>query len=117
MSASNDRRTDRLMAARSVPHFRFYQRNVKPLARCRSYLKTLRDGSKSGLLDLSLLQTDKYERGLRQAVSRLWAGGDPKAILDQTAAEWDAITEEIGVARQKAVYLDWVSKPGAYPTM
>lgn len=83
----------------------------------KDYLKTLREGAETGLLDLSLLQTDKYESGLRRAVAKLWAGDDPKAILDQAAAEWDAITEEIGVARQKAVYLDWASKPGAYPTM
>ena len=27
-------------------------------------------------------------------ISKLWAGDDPKAILDQAAAEWDAITEQ-----------------------
>ena len=69
------------------------------------------------LLDLSLLQTDKYEEVLRQSVSKLWAGEDPKAILDQAAAEWDAITEKIGVDKQKAVYADWASKSGAYPKM
>ena len=37
----------------------------------------------TGLLDLSLLQTDKYEEALRQGISSLWAGEDPKAILDR----------------------------------
>ncbi len=54
---------------------------------------------------------------LRQSVSKLWAGDDPKAILDAAAAEWDAITEKIGVDKQKAVYADWASKSGAYPKM
>ena len=67
--------------------------------------------------NLSLLQTDKYEEVLRQSVSKLWAGEDPKSILDAAAAEWDAITEKIGVDKQKAVYADWASKSGAYPKM
>ena len=83
----------------------------------KDYLKALQDGANNGLLDLSLLQTDKYEEVLRQSVSKLWAGEDPKAILDAAAAEWDAITDKIGVDKQKAVYADWASKSGAYPKM
>ena len=79
------------------------------------YLAALQEGAVSGLLDLSLLQTDKYEEALRQGVSRLWAGEDPQAILDDVAAQWDAITERVGVEDQKAAYLDWASKPNAYP--
>jgi multiple sugar transport system substrate-binding protein len=81
----------------------------------KDYLAALKAGSETGLLDLSLLQTDKYEESLRQAISRLWAGEDPKAILDQAAAEWDATTEKIGVDKQKAVYDGWAAKSGAYP--
>ena len=83
----------------------------------KEYLAVLQAGANSGLLDLSLLQTDKYEEVLRQAISKLWAGDDPKAIADGAAAEWDAITEKIGVDKQKAVYADWASKSGAYPKM
>jgi multiple sugar transport system substrate-binding protein len=81
----------------------------------KDYLATLKQGAETGLLDLSLLQTDKYEEVLRQAISKLWAGEDPKAILDTAAAEWDAITEKIGVDKQKAVYQAWAAKSGAYP--
>ena len=81
----------------------------------KDYLATLKKASETGLLDLSLLQTDKYEEVLRQVISKLWAGDDPKAILDQAAADWDAITEKIGVDKQKAVYAEWVAKSGAYP--
>jgi multiple sugar transport system substrate-binding protein len=81
----------------------------------KDYLATLNEGAKTGLLDLSLLQTDKYEEVLRQSISRLWTGEDVKAILDDAAAQWDAITEKIGVDKQKAVYQAWAAKSGAYP--
>ena len=78
-------------------------------------MRRCRTASKTGLLDLSLLQTDKYEEALRQGISRLWAGEDPKAILDDVAEQWDAITEQVGVDKQKAVYNAWAAKSGAYP--
>jgi multiple sugar transport system substrate-binding protein len=81
----------------------------------KEYLAVLGEGAKTGLLDLSLLQTDKYEEVLRQMISKLWAGEEPKAIADAAAAEWDAITEKIGVDKQKAVYQAWAAKSGAYP--
>ena len=81
----------------------------------KDYLATLKQASETGLLDLSLLQTDKYEEVLRQAITKLWSGEDPKAILDAAAKEWDAITDKIGVDKQKAVYAGWAAKSGAYP--
>lgn len=81
----------------------------------KDYLAALGEGAKTGLLDLSLLQTDKYEEVLRQMISKLWAGEDPKAIADTAAAEWDAITDKIGVDKQKAVYQAWAANSGAYP--
>jgi multiple sugar transport system substrate-binding protein len=80
-----------------------------------AYLKTLRAGADSGLLDLSVLQIDKYEEVLRQATSRLWGGEDAQAILNDAAAQWDALTDRIGVDTQRAAYSDWASKPNAYP--
>jgi multiple sugar transport system substrate-binding protein len=79
------------------------------------YLDTLKAGSETGLLDLSLIQTDRYEEGIRQAITRLWAGDDPKTILDDLAAQWDKLTQRIGLEKQKSVYIDWASKPNAYP--
>jgi multiple sugar transport system substrate-binding protein len=81
----------------------------------KDYLSALQAGSKTGLLDLSLIQTDKYEEALRQGISRLWAGEDPKKILDDVAKQWDATTQQIGVDKQKAVYNTWAGKSGAYP--
>src|SRR6476660_5706344 len=79
------------------------------------YLKALQDASKTGLLDLSLIQTDKYEEALRQGISRLWAGEAPKKILDDVAAQWDQVTQPVGLEKQKAVYSAWAAKSGAYP--
>jgi multiple sugar transport system substrate-binding protein len=79
------------------------------------YLAALKAGAVSGLLDLSVIQTDRYEEALRQGISRLWAGDDPQTILDETAASWDSITEQIGMENQKAAYQAWASKPNAYP--
>ncbi len=81
----------------------------------KNYLATLRAGADTGLLDLGLLQVDKYEEVLRQAMTRLWAGEDSKKILDDSAAQWDKLTDRIGVDKQKAAYLDWAKKPNAYP--
>lgn len=81
----------------------------------KDYLAALKAGSESGLLDLSLIQTDKYEEALRQGISRLWAGEDPKKILDDVAKEWDSVTQRVGVDKQKAVYGAWAAKGGAYP--
>jgi len=79
------------------------------------YLDVLKQGAETGLLDLSLIQTDRYEEALRQGISRLWAGDDPRTILDDVAAQWNALTDRIGVDKQKRVYADWASKPNAYP--
>ena len=48
-------------------------------------------------------------------MTRLWAGEDAKAILDDVAAQWDALTDRIGVDKQRAAYRDWAGKPNAYP--
>ncbi len=80
-----------------------------------AYLQTLREGADAGLLDLSILQIDKYEEVLRQATSRLWAGEEVQTILDDAAAQWDALTDRIGVDKQRAAYSDWAAKPNAYP--
>ena len=81
----------------------------------KDYLAALQAGSKTGLLDLSLIQTDKYEEELRQGISRLWAGDNPKAILDDVAKSWDETTAKVGLDKQKAVYNAWAAKSGAYP--
>lgn len=81
----------------------------------KDYLAALGDAAKTGLLDLSLIQTDKYEEAIRQGISKLWAGDDPKAILDEVAKQWDETTQRVGLDKQKGVYNAWAAKSGAYP--
>jgi multiple sugar transport system substrate-binding protein len=54
---------------------------------------------------------------MRQAISKLWAGENPKTILDAAAAQWDDVTQKIGVDKQKMVYAAWAAESGAYPKM
>jgi multiple sugar transport system substrate-binding protein len=86
-------------------------------AEAPEYLAALQAGAVSGLLDLSVIQTDRYEEALRQGISRLWAGDDPQTILNDIAAAWDAITGKIGIDKQKAAYGAWAAKPNAYPAL
>jgi multiple sugar transport system substrate-binding protein len=80
------------------------------------YLAALNEGAINGLLDLSIIQTDRYEEALRQGISRLWAGEDPQAVLDDVAAQWNDITDRIGVDEQKAAYDSWAANAAAYPS-
>lgn len=80
-----------------------------------AYLATIKESGEKGLLDLSLLQQDKYDEALSKAISSLWAGEDPQAILDRLASQWDDVTKRVGHDKQKAVYASWAAKPGAYP--
>ena len=79
------------------------------------YLAALGEGAVKGLLDLSIIQTDRYEEALRQGCSRLWTGEDPQAILDDVAGQWDKITDRIGLEKQKAAYNAWAANAAAYP--
>ena len=53
---------------------------------------------------------------MSKGLSSLWGGTDPKAVANNVAATFDAITEKVGVARQKEIYAAWTKKPGSYPT-
>jgi multiple sugar transport system substrate-binding protein len=79
------------------------------------YLDTLKLGAEKGLLDLSIPGAREYEEALDRAIVSTYAGTSPKQALDKAAAEWDAITQRIGVDKQREAYKDWASKPNAYP--
>jgi multiple sugar transport system substrate-binding protein len=78
------------------------------------YLSVLRKGGEEGYADLAILETYKYWDSMGRAVVAAIGGKDPKQALDDLAAEWDGLTEQIGVDRQRAAYLDWSSKASAY---
>lgn len=78
------------------------------------YLKVLQDGAAAGFADFSWIETFKYQDAMSRAVIAAIAGEDPQTALDGLAAEWDALTEQIGVDRQRAAYEAWAAKPSAY---
>ena len=80
-----------------------------------AFLDTIKQSGEKGLLDLSMLQQDKYDEAMTKGISSLWAGTDPKTVADTMAAQFDAITEKVGADKQKKIYSVWAAKPGAYP--
>jgi multiple sugar transport system substrate-binding protein len=44
----------------------------------------------------------------------VWGGEAPERALATAAAEWDTITQRIGVDAQKATYAEFKKLPGAY---
>ncbi|MEP0322676.1 ABC transporter substrate-binding protein [Bauldia litoralis] len=87
-------------------------RNLWPTA--GEYLDILKVGGEQGYADLAILETYKYWDSMARAVTAAIGGKDPKQALDELAAEWDGLTEQIGVDRQKEAYANWASKPSAY---
>lgn len=79
------------------------------------YLDVLKLGAEKGLLDLAIPGAREYEEALDRAAVAAYAGTPPKEALDKAAAEWDAITQRIGVDNQREAYKEWASRPNAYP--
>ena len=79
------------------------------------YLEAAEKGAVSGLLDLSIINTFAYIDALAAGLQSVMAGGDPQEELDGVADKWDALTEKVGVDAQREAYMEWASKPAAYP--
>jgi multiple sugar transport system substrate-binding protein len=80
----------------------------------KDYLAVLQEGAANGLADFSWIETYRYQDAMSRAVLDAISGADPKDSLDALAAEWDALTDQIGVDRQREAYNAWASKPSAY---
>jgi multiple sugar transport system substrate-binding protein len=81
----------------------------------KHYLEAAEKGAVSGLLDLSIINTFAYIDALAAGLQSVMSGGDPQEELDGVAAKWDALTEKVGVDAQREAYMEWASKPAAYP--
>ena len=79
------------------------------------YLEAAEKGAVSGLLDLSIINTFAYIDALAAGLQTVMSGGDPQTELDGVAEKWDALTEKVGVDAQREAYMEWASKPAAYP--
>ena len=80
----------------------------------KDYLETHKKAVETGYADLAILDTYKYWEAAGRAVNAAIGGKDPKQSLDELAAEWDELTEQVGVDRQREAYTAWAAKPAAY---
>ena len=78
------------------------------------YLQVLQEGAAQGYADLSLIDTFKYQDAMSRAVMAAIGGTDPKEALDALADEWNQLTEQVGVDKQREAYKAWAAKPSAY---
>ena len=79
------------------------------------YLTVLKDGAASRATPTSRSSRPSSTRTrCRAQWSSAIGGKDPKEALDDLAAEWDQLTEQVGVDKQRAAYEVWAAKPSAY---
>jgi multiple sugar transport system substrate-binding protein len=77
------------------------------------YLDTLAKAGRTALLDNFLPGGAQYDDALGRAIFSAFTGVDPKMALDGAARKWDAITQRLGVAKQRAAYLSYLKIPGS----
>ena len=77
------------------------------------YLRTLAEAANDAVLDLTMPGAGDYANAIDRAMTSMYAGKDVKDALDEAAAEWDRITQRLGVDKQRAAYKLFLSYPGA----
>ncbi|MBV8573767.1 MAG: extracellular solute-binding protein, partial [Acetobacteraceae bacterium] len=88
-------------------------RDLWPAA--KDYLITLSDASNAAVVDLIMPGSQDYALTLDRLCTSVWAGADPQGALTTAAAEWNGITDRIGVPAQQAAYEQFKKLPGCYP--
>ena len=79
------------------------------------YLVTLNNSSNEAVLDMIMPGWQDYALSVDRMCTAVWAGQDPKAALQRAAGEWDAVTQKLGVEKQRDAYQQFMKLPGAYP--
>ncbi|WP_022941774.1 extracellular solute-binding protein [Psychromonas hadalis] len=80
------------------------------------YLDTLEESSKQGLIDLSLLEINLYEKSLTEGLKTAFTKQlSPTQALNLIAQHWDRITYSVGLEKQKKYYIEWKNSPFSYP--
>ena len=79
-----------------------------------AFQDTLRDGGEQGILELTLRNTAAYQDAMSTAIQAAIGGQDPQEALDQMAKDWDELTEQVGVDKQRDAYKAFVAGRG-YP--
>ncbi len=79
----------------------------------KDYLRNLNNSANVGLLDMIMPGWQDYALSIDRMCTSVWAGADPKAALTTAAAEWDAVTQRLGVDSQKAFFEEYKKLPGS----
>jgi multiple sugar transport system substrate-binding protein len=77
------------------------------------YLKALNDAANYAVLDPIMTGAADYANALDRSMTAIYGGKDIKQALDDTAEEWDRITQKLGVAKQRASYAAFLRLPGS----
>jgi len=87
----------------------FNDKSYKKLwAGADEYLDTLNQSSKKGLIDLSLLEINLYEKSLIEGLKAAFTKQlSPTEALNSIAQHWDKITQSVGIENQKKYYIKW----------
>jgi len=88
-------------------------RSLWPAA--KEYLVNLSNSANVSVVDPVIPGAQDYALSIDRMCTAVWAGEDPKAALARAAAEWDGVTDRIGVAAQRAAYEQFLKLPGCYP--
>jgi multiple sugar transport system substrate-binding protein len=79
------------------------------------YLVNLSNSANVSVVDMIMPGWQDYALSLDRMCTAVWAGEDPKQALTKAAAEWDSITQKIGVDSQRAAYEQFMKLAGSYP--
>ena len=88
-------------------------RSLWPAA--KNYLINLNNSANVAVLDMIMPGWQDYALSLDRMCTDVWAGGDPKGALQKAAAEWDRVTQKLGVDKQRDAYQQFLKLYGSYP--
>jgi multiple sugar transport system substrate-binding protein len=74
----------------------------------KEYLAYLNEGANFGVLDPVYTGSQDYANALDRGMTAIYAGTDVQKGLDTVAKEWDAITNKLGVDKQRASYQNFL---------
>jgi multiple sugar transport system substrate-binding protein len=80
----------------------------------KDYLSNLCEAANSSVVDMIMPGWQDYALSVDRMCTAVWGGQDPEAALKQAAAEWDQVTQRLGVDGQKAAYEQFLQVPGSY---
>jgi multiple sugar transport system substrate-binding protein len=85
------------------------------LAQCEGLLGRIEGRIGTGLLDLSCCRPTSMRKCCGNQSASCGRATTLRRSSTRPRSDWDAITDKIGVDKQKAVYQTWAAKSGAYP--